>query len=115
MASKKTNADDFLSELEAGNFKGKLEHMLSEVALGQVIHGSGNRKGKVSIELSFQQVGENNQVIVSSKVSFQSLTKRGAKAETATNETPFFVGKGGVLTIEQPKEEYSGQFGLVSN
>jgi len=46
-------------------------------------------------------------------VSFTALTKRGAKAETATNETPFYVGKGGVLTIEQPKEEYNGQFSLV--
>ncbi|URQ87697.1 hypothetical protein [Pseudoalteromonas sp. SCSIO 43088] len=113
MAQIKTDVDAFFSELEAGAFKAKLQHMLSEVALGQVIHGGKNRKGKVNIELSFQQVGDNNQVMLSSKVSFTALTKRGAKAETATNETPFYVGKGGVLTIEQPKEEYNGQFSLV--
>ena len=113
--SNTTDINDFVGELEAGVFKEKLAHMLSDVALGQVVHGGGNRKGKISVDLTFVRIGENNQVMISSKVSHTTLTKRGAKAETATNETPFFVGKGGVLSIEQPKEEFTGQFNLVQN
>jgi hypothetical protein len=40
-------------------------------------------------------------------------TKRGKKAEEDVTETAFFVGKGGQLTINQPAEEESGQFGLT--
>ena len=110
---KKTNIDDFIGELEAGLFKEKLAHVLGEVALGTVINGNGTRKGKVTIELSLAAIGENSQVIIASKLSHVTLTKRGKKTEETTAETPMFVGKGGVLSIDQPKEEFSGQFGLV--
>ncbi|MBQ4836079.1 hypothetical protein [Pseudoalteromonas luteoviolacea] len=111
--SNTTDVNNFVSELEGGVFNEKLAHLLSDVALGQVIHGAGNRKGKVAIDLTFQRIGENNQVMVSSKLTHTTLTKRGSKSETASNETPFYVGKGGVLTIEQPQEEFNGQFALV--
>jgi len=110
----KTNVDNFVGELEAGIFKEKLAHMLSDVALGQIIHSSGNRKGKVNIELTFSQVGDNNQVMISSKLSHVTVTKRGMKSEQTTTETPMYVGKGGVLSIDQPKEELSGQFNLTA-
>ncbi len=113
MSQRLTNVDNFISELEAGQFKEKLAHMLSDVALGTAIHGDKVRKGKVAIELSFQQVGENSQVIISSKLSHVTLTKRGKKSEETVTQTPMFVGKGGVLTVDQPKEEFTGQFGLV--
>ncbi|WP_435234515.1 hypothetical protein ACR30L_12125 [Psychromonas sp. PT13] len=110
----KTNVDSFVSELEAGMFKEKLAHMLSDVALGQIIHNGGNRKGKVNIELSFSQVGDNNQVMIASKLSHITITKRGVKSEQTTTETPMYVGKGGMLSIDQPKEEFSGQFNLTA-
>ncbi len=110
----KTNVDNFMAELEAGTFKEKLAHMLSDVALGQVIHSSGNRKGKVNIEFSFHQVGDNNQVVISSKLSHITVTKRGNKSEQTTTETPMYVGKGGVLSIDPPKEEFNGQFNLTA-
>lgn len=108
----KTDVNAFISELEAGIFKEKLAHMLSDVALGQVVNNGGNRKGKVNVEFSFQQVGDNNQVMISSKLSHTTITKRGMKSEQTTLETPMFVAKGGQLTIDQPKEEFNGQFGL---
>jgi hypothetical protein len=109
----KTNVSDFIGELEAGSFIEKLAHMLSEVALGTVIHGNGSRKGKVSLDLSFAVVGNNNQVIISSKLSNVTLTKRGKRSEETVTDTPMFVGKGGVLTIDMPKEEFNGQFSLA--
>lgn len=102
-----------LGELEGGTLIAKLQHMISEVALGQITHGSGNRKGKICLELTFAKVGENDQVMIQSKVDYKALTKRGAKGETASNETPMFVGKHGILSIEQPKEAFNGQFSLV--
>lgn len=108
-----TNVDDFIEELGAGVFKAKLAHVLSEAALGTVIHSDGgSKKGKVTIELVIQKVGDNAQVIVSHKLSHHTPTKRGKRSEEDTTETPFFVGKGGVMTISPPKEEMTGQFNL---
>lgn len=107
-----TDVNDFIEELGAGVFKEKLAHILSEAALGTVHFGQGNKKGKVTIELTLQQIGENEQVIVSHKLSNSIPTKRGKKSEEDITETPFYVGKGGVLTINPPKEDNNGQFGL---
>jgi len=107
-----TNVDDFIGELGAGVIKEKIAHVLSEAALATVLNGQGNKKGKVGIEFSFTQVGENDQVIVSTKLTQSVPTKRGKKMIEDVTDTPMFVGKGGVLTVDQPKEEESGQFGL---
>lgn len=107
-----TNVEDFLSELGGGVFVEKLAAVLSEAALGTVLNGYGNKKGKVAIEFSMQKVGENDQVIISHRLINTTPTKRGKRVEDDTTETPFFVGKGGQLTIDQPREEESGQFGL---
>jgi len=111
----KTNVDDFIDELNAGVFKQKLGVILSDVAFGVIAHGEKNRKGKVTIEMNFQKVGENDQVIITHKLAHSTPTKRGKKSEEDTTETPMFVGKGGVLSVLPPKENESGQFGLTSD
>lgn len=110
--STKTDVNDFISELGAGAFTQKLSLILSEAALNQILHGQGNKKSKINIEFSFQQMGDNEQVIISHKLSKSLPTKRGKKGEEDTTESVFFVGKGGVMTIEPPKEEDCGQFNL---
>lgn len=110
--SNSTNVDDFVDELGAGVFKEKLAHVLSEAALGTVLHGGGSKKGKVTIELTFQQIGENEQVVVSHKLAHVTPTKRGKRSEEDVTETPMFVGKGGKLTIAPPKEDNNGQYSL---
>ncbi len=112
--STKTDVDALFSELGAGLVKEKLSVLLSDVALGTVLHGIGNMKGKLSIEFTFTQVGENDQVILSHKISHSTPTKRGKRSEEDLTQTPFFVGKGGQLTIDQPKEGNDGQFSLSS-
>ena len=107
-----TNVEEFIGELNAGIFREKLAHVLSECALGTVTHGNGKKKGKVTIELTLNQVGENNQVIVSQKLASITPTKRGKKSEEDTTETPMHVGRGGAMTATPPKEENSGQFTL---
>lgn len=109
---RRTNVANFLGECNAGAFMEKLSHVLSEAGLAQVTNGQGGKKAKVSLEFTFQQVGENEQVIVSHKLATVLPTKRGKKSEEDITETPFFVGYGGQLTIDQPKEDNNGQFGL---
>ncbi len=107
-----TEVNEFLGELDGGVLEKKLAHIISETALATVVHGGGNRKGKVTLELTFQQVGDNEQVIVSHKLAQSAPTKRGKQMMEDTTETPMFVGRGGVLSISPPKEDNNGQYDL---
>lgn len=101
-----------MGELGAGNFAAKLAYILSEAAQSQLLYGQGNKKSKINLEFSFQQMGDNDQVIISHKLSKSLPTNRGKKSEEDTTETVFFVGKQGVMTIDPPKEDDNGQFNL---
>lgn len=107
-----TNVIDFIGECNAGALIEKLSIALSDAALAQINHGLGGKKAKISLEFTFQQMGDNDQVIVSHKLATVKPTKRGKKSEEDITDTAFFVGKGGQLTINQPVEEEGGQFGL---
>lgn len=105
-----TNVDDFVSEMHAGTFKDKLALTLSQAAQGVITNaGAHCKKAKVTIEFNISQIGDMDQVVVSHKLGSIIPTKRGKKMEEDTTETPFFVGKGGQMTINPPKEEESGQ------
>ena len=112
--SNETNISDLFGELGGGVFAEKISAVLSEAALGAVLHGHGKKKGKVTIELTMKQVGENDQVIINHRLINETPTKRGKRVEDDTTETPFFVGKGGRLTIDAPREDEGGQFSLAS-
>ena len=104
-----TNVDDFISELGAGVLSEKLSHILSGVALGTMLHGQG-KKGKITLEFTFSQTdAESDQVNISHKIGPATPTNRGKKTEEDTTRTVFFVGKGGVLTIDAPEEQHGGQ------
>lgn len=107
-----TNVGDFLSDLQAGKLLAKFGQSLSDAALGVVLFGNKNKKSKVTLEFVFQKVGENDQVIVSHKVSHKTPTKTGNKAEEDTTQTPMFVGRHGRLSIAPPREEHRGQLTL---
>ena len=107
---KQTDVDEFVSELEAGIFKDRLAMMLTETALGAVMF---NRKGKVSIEFDISRVNESGQVMINSTLKHKKPTKRGEATESVISQTPMWGGRGGVITIDQPKEDVHGQFSLV--
>lgn len=107
-----TNVTDFIDELGAGVFKEKLAYALSECAQGTIIHGKGSKKGKVTIELTLAQIGDQDQVMVSHKMSYTTPTKRGKKSEEDTTQTPMFVGRGGAMSVSPPREDLKGQFQL---
>lgn len=112
MSDSKTNVNDFIGELNGGSTIEQLGYILSEAALATIINGVGNKKGKVTLDFSITQMGANDQVIVSCKLTKSIPTKRGKKYEENITDTPFYVGKKGILTIDQPQESLSGQFNL---
>lgn len=112
MSDRKTNVADFIGECNAGVLAEKLSFALSDAALAQVTHGVSSKKAKITLEFTFQQMGDNEQVIVSHKLATSNPTKRGKKSEEDVTETAFHVGKGGKLSINAPEEEESGQFNL---
>lgn len=109
---RKTDVAEFIGECNAGILIEKLGIALSDAALAQVTHGIGSKKAKVSLEFTFQQMGDNEQVIVNHKLTTSNPTKRGKKYEEDETQTPFHVGKGGKLTINAPQEDDNGQFSL---
>lgn len=111
---RETNVEEFIGELNAGMLRDKIAIALSNAAMAQVNHGIGSKVAKVSLEFTLRQMGDNDQVVVSAKMSTSTPTKRGKKTEEDITDTAFFVGKGGQLTINPPKEEESGQFSLQS-
>lgn len=107
-----TDIDHLLETMNAGVFKEKLEAYLSAAASGVVTFGHGKKTGKVVIAFSIKQVGEGDQVILSHTLQSEIPTKRGKKAEIDTTDTPYFVGRGGKMTFDQPKENGAGQYSL---
>jgi hypothetical protein len=110
--SSKTNVENFIGELNGGATIEQLGLVLSEAALATIVNGTGNKKGKVSLDFTVSQMGDNDQVIISCKLSKSIPTKRGKKSEENITDTPFYVGKQGVLTIDVPRESLSGQYNL---
>ncbi len=109
--STQTNVNEFIGELNAGILVEQIGINLSAAALATIINGQG-KKGKVSLEFTISQIGENDQVVISTKLSSSMPTKRGKKSEENTTDTPMFVGKGGRMTIDAPQESLTGQYNL---
>lgn len=112
MSERKTDVISFISCCNAGILAEKLAIALSDAAMAQITYGVGNQRAKVSLDFSFSQMGDNDQVVVHHKLTTVTPTKRGKKGEEDITETAFYVGRGGVLTTELPKEDSNGQYNL---
>jgi hypothetical protein len=108
----KTDLEGFLSELGGGVFREKLALILSQVALATSVHGNNGKKGKVNVSFTITRVNDNDQVMITHKLEHVTPTNRGDKSARDLMSTPMFVGRGGKLTIDQPRESCSGQKGF---
>lgn len=92
-----TDVQTFISELGAGVTEQALSAVLSDVAGAVVDH---HKQGKVSLEMTFKQVGNPNgdQVAIAAKLKFSRPTARGNKSEEDTIETVMYVGSHGKLS-----------------
>jgi len=96
MKESNDNITTLLADLNGGVFIAQVEAALKETALGVSITG---KKGKVTITLDLQRIGESSQVECSHKLAFQRPTDKGKKTEEATTSTPLYVSRAGTLTL----------------
>lgn len=82
-----------LQDLDAGIFSSKISRAVRDVAIGVSEHG---RKGKVTIELDMQRIGESNQIQMHHTIKFEKPTKRGKQIEHDTTATPLYVSMKGL-------------------
>ncbi|MER2493395.1 hypothetical protein [Catenovulum sediminis] len=91
-----TDINEFLSELNAGVYKDKVQHVLSQVALAVVNHGG---KGKVTLEFDFKQINNSDRVHIDHKLKYTAPRRTGKFSEEDTTSTPMYVGHGGKITL----------------
>lgn len=96
-----TDVDDFISDLDGGQFGHKLSVALSTVAAAVV---DNKRKGKVLIEFDMQLIPGTSQVHVEHTMKFVRPTEHGESAEKETRTTAMHVGKYGKLTIHSENQ-----------
>lgn len=96
MAQQTPHFGQTLEELDAGVLLHKLSRAAADVALGVIEHG---KKGKITLTLDFDRIGESSQVNVSHKISYQKPTRRGKATEEDTTVTPMHVNKHGHLSV----------------
>lgn len=83
-------------DLDAGVFAQKIQHAISQVALGVATTG---KKGKLTITFDMDRLGETNQVKCVHTVKSSSPTPKGRITEENAGMTPLHVGAGGKLTL----------------
>lgn len=98
---------DMLGDLDGGSLLNQIGHSVHEVAKSVVLHGDGKRKGKVTLELTFEQIKGASQVRIGHKLTFKKLTERGDQTETRENDAPMHVTRTGVTSTPD------GQLDLV--
>jgi len=97
--SSKNNKTDFvclLPDLNAGVFEEQINTALSDIAANVCTHG---KKGKLTIEFAFKQIGEGNQVQVTHSLKSVVPQQRGRIIEETATDTPLHVERGGKLTL----------------
>lgn len=93
-----TDAAEFITDLDGGQFDAMLSVALSTVAAAVV---DREKKGEVTIKLKFEHIKGTSQVRLAHSVDFKSPTTLGKKSETAEGATVMHVGKGGALSLTQ--------------
>jgi hypothetical protein len=95
-----TDLDVFMADCNAGILKAYVETMLSEVALAVTTHDA---KGQLQVTFNLEKMkGNLDQVMVTHEMKYKKPKARGAITESDKEQTPFFVGKGGRLTLLPP-------------
>lgn len=88
-----------LQELDAGVLNEKLSRAVTDAAQGVIYHGQGKKKGKVTLELTIDQINDSRQINVTHKISSSVPTPKGKVTEEDTTSTALYVGKDGALSI----------------
>ena len=93
---RKTDSEIFLSDLDGGVFKEKLEYILSEVALAVT---NTEKKGQVAVIFDFEKIKNSQQVQIGHELKYKKPKERGQITETDKRTTPMHVNRGGRMTF----------------
>ena len=85
-----------LSEMDGGLLEKTLSMVAAQVAIGVIEHG---RKGKLTLTLDFEQIGESSQLMITHKIASTKPTTKGKITEEATTDTPMYTNMNGYLSI----------------
>lgn len=95
-----TDVGEFFTDLDGGQLDTMLSVALSKTAAAVV---DNSKKGKVVIELEFEQIKKTHQVVVTHKLTFKAPTKLGSTADEVKGASVLHVGRGGKLSLAQPR------------
>lgn len=97
-----TKVEQFIADLDSGNFEDKLSKVLSHVASAVVDHG---KMGTIDIKLKIGQIGSSHQVQVTHTTKYSHPTPRGDMSESESGTTAMYVGTRGAMTFFPEKQE----------
>lgn len=97
-------AEHTLPVLDAGVFEEKLNRAIRDVAFAVVTNDDARKKGKVTIELTFERINETEQVNLSHKIIHEMPMAKGKRIEHNDTSTALFVNRSGTMTITPEKQ-----------
>ncbi len=97
-------AEHTLPVLDAGVFEEKLNHAIRDVAFAVVANDDSRKKGKLTIELSFERINMTEQVNLTHKLTWDVPTAKGKRVEHNATATALFVNRSGTLTVSPEKQ-----------
>lgn len=99
-AAAATDVGEFFTDLDGGQLDTMLSVALSTTAAAVI---DNSKKGKVTIELEFEQIKQTHQVVVNHKLTFKAPSRLGNKSETVIGASVLHVGKNGRLSLAQQR------------
>lgn len=91
-----TKVDQFLTELDGGQFAVMVSEALSTTAMSTV---DLQREGSITITMKFKPIKGTQQVQIDHGIKLTKPTIEGKTTIEASRETPMHVGPGGALSI----------------
>ena len=109
-----TNFPRLLQELDGGVIANVLGLAASNVARAV---SYANKKGEINIKLIMKPMGTNNEMVeITSNMNFtEPKSGFGCKKEDFQYASIAYVGPGGKLTYDKPKEDVNSQLQLAIN
>lgn len=94
-----TDVQEFITDLDGGQFERALSVALSQVAASVV---DNTRPGEVHLRFKVKPINKTHQVAFESELKFLRPTTQGKAMEMATSVTVLHVGQYGRLSLAQP-------------
>lgn len=105
---KQTDIQQFVEDLDGGQFSADLGTILTAVGIAVCEHGA---PGDVTIRLKLKQIGKSNQVNIRHEIAYERPTARGKVSEKSGGETAMYVSASQGMTFFPSREGQGALFG----